>query len=75
VHPHILCSRDYIFNHIDDRALINQLLALLAPLEVGHEVDTTAKSYGFENLPANSRQNFPVSPVENFAAKEKVMDL
>jgi hypothetical protein len=54
-----------LFNHIDDSALINQLLA---PLEVGHEVDTAAKSYGFENpaSDANSKQNFTACKVEKF---------
>ncbi len=34
-------------NYIDDNVLINQFLA---PLEVGHEVDTVAKVHSFVNL-------------------------
>ncbi len=38
-----------LFNYIDDNALIN----LLAPLEVGQEVDTAAKANIFVNMSAN----------------------
>ncbi len=36
-----------LFKYIDDISLINQLLA---PFEVGHEVDTMAKAHSFVTL-------------------------
>ncbi len=51
--------RQRLFNYIDDKMLINKLLA---PREVGHEVDTTAKAHSFVNLSANEygRERFPL---------------
>jgi hypothetical protein len=45
--PVIVTEDQRLFNCIDDNALINQLLA---PLEVGQEVDTAAKAHSFGNL-------------------------